>query len=369
MSARLRRWAAALLVGAFSVTVAGAHAAGIGVTSSGLTHRAVSSPCVPTWWDAAYGHRRQVSVTTAASAVGTDHSVAVPVDHAALVAAGKSLVGGDDLRVVALNSTTCTWTQLDRVVDDASSWNAPGTKIWFRLAAPVGADSSSPTAYFLYYGHPAAGAPPADAGTVFLFHDDFPGAGLGAPWTVLRAPTTWSAGGGSLEVTMDPGTDLLGASNTAPLFSVADPSGGVEVQVRQAGPLTADGHTVGIVAYAGDDDYVAGYHRFGAGAERVELVREVGGSAVTSSAAVAADPIHLRLTRLGGDYTVGYSTDGGTVFTQAGTTTAAVPATSLGLTAFSPTVNTTTVNLTDFRVRRLVASEPSTGVGAETARY
>ena len=357
------RWVAVAVVALVAAATATASAAPISLTSSPVGLRTVAPPCLPSWWNAAYGYRRQITVTTGSSAVATDYSVSITLNHAALVTAGSSLASGDDVRIVALDSAACTWTELDRVLDDSSSWNTATTKLWFRLSAAIGADSSSPVTYFVYHGRPSAASPPANASNVFLFFDNFPGAALGPSWSVLRPPTTWSVSGSALNITMMPNTDFWAGANDATLFSIAAPAGDMEVQVKQSGALTQGGASTGIVAYRNDANYVANYHeRFSGGCncEVVEMTREVSDSPTSTIVTVSSNPIYLRLNKIGNDYTGFYSTNSGVSYTQYGTANTTFSLTRVGVTAFrSWTGSVNSVSLTNFRVRRLVAAEPS----------
>jgi hypothetical protein len=149
---------------------------------SGNVQLTVTRPPLAQGWSLS----RPITVTAGTAAVPADYSVSVVFDHAALVAAGKSLASGNDVRIGRWNGTT--WTELDRVLDPGSTWNATTTRVWFRAGAPIAAQGQE-EAYHLHYGNPAAGNPPANADNVFLFHDDFESGTLGkwsqnvASWT------------------------------------------------------------------------------------------------------------------------------------------------------------------------------------------
>ncbi len=189
---------------------------------------------------------------------------------------------------------------------------------------------------------------------------------------MLRPPTTWSVGGGALNITMMANRDFWGGQNNAPLFSIVAPTGDLEIQVKQAGALTLGGQTTGILAYQDDDNYVANYYEYlsgGCNCRGMELVREVGGSPTSTITAVSSNPMYVRLTKFGNDYTGGYSTNGGASFIQVGTYTTAIGLSRIGITAFSYTSNVTSVSFTNFRVRRYTTPEPSTSLGAQTSKY
>jgi hypothetical protein len=316
----------------------------------------------PSWWNAAYNWRRAIDVT-AGAAVSAGYSLSVTFDHAALVGAGKALANGNDVRVVYWNGAA--WVQLARLLDEGSAWNTSTTKIWFRGQSPIAAGANDWN-YFLYYGNPAPGGPPANPSNVFFFYDRFPGPGLSPSWTVLRPPVAGWSVAGTLSINMDPNEDFWGATNSAPLFHVAAPAGDFEAQVEQFGRPNADGHTAGILDYQDDDNYIADYHdRIGA-AESVEYVREAAGAPTNQTGGVSSNPIYLRIQKLGTSYTGWYSTDGGTSFTQIGTPqTITLGPIRIGLTAFSFTVNVRTVSFDNIRVRDLVSPEPTSSLGIE----
>src|SRR5437870_3924489 len=144
------------------------------------------------WWSMSYPFREKITVTAGTAAPASGYSVAVTFGHATLVTAGKSLPSGDDLRVAYWNGST--WVELDRLLDEASSWNNASTKVWFKTQAAIGA-SASDDDYYLYYGNASAGAPPANGMKVYLFYDDFSGTAIDtSKWTVTRGTTSVSGG-------------------------------------------------------------------------------------------------------------------------------------------------------------------------------
>ena len=69
----------------------------------------------------------------------------------------------------------CGWmgrtpAELDRVADTA--FNQAGTEMWFKSQAPIPAGGRD-TNYYLYYGNPSAGTPPANPVNVFALYDGF----------------------------------------------------------------------------------------------------------------------------------------------------------------------------------------------------
>jgi hypothetical protein len=116
-----------------------------------------------------WSYRRRIFIDNPnTSQLPTGYSLKLTVDTAALVSAGKSLASGDDLRLVWTGGSSPL--ELDRVADTA--FNTIATELWFKSQAPIPA-SSRDSAYYIYYGNPAAGAPPANPTNVFALYDGF----------------------------------------------------------------------------------------------------------------------------------------------------------------------------------------------------
>lgn len=119
-----------------------------------------------------YFFRRRITVTTG-TAVPAGYSISVVLDHAALVTAGKSLAGGNDVRIVYW--TGFRWQELDRFNFNFTAtptvWNTTAVRLWFRLQAPIAAGESDNN-YYLHHGDLSADSPPANADHVFLDYED-----------------------------------------------------------------------------------------------------------------------------------------------------------------------------------------------------
>jgi type II secretory pathway pseudopilin PulG len=116
-----------------------------------------------------FAYRRRITVTAGSAAVPAGYSIPLIFNHAALVTAGKSLASGDDVRVLYWTGTR--WIELDRFRDIPSAWNTAATQVWFKLQAPLPASGSNNN-YYLHYGDPASGPPPANGDYVFLDYED-----------------------------------------------------------------------------------------------------------------------------------------------------------------------------------------------------
>ncbi|MEL6983177.1 MAG: DUF2341 domain-containing protein, partial [Actinomycetota bacterium] len=129
----------------------------------------------PGWWDNDFQFRQRIDVDTSAVAAPDAYTVPLVVDHAALVSSGLAQGGGDDLRVLRWDGTA--WTELDRVLEDGSTWDRADTTLWFRTTDPIAANTTD--TYWLYFGNGGAGSAPADPEAVFLLTENFDAGTLG----------------------------------------------------------------------------------------------------------------------------------------------------------------------------------------------
>jgi len=120
------------------------------------------------WWKANYSYRRQMTiVNNAASTLNASYSICTVMDTISLVSVGKMLTSGNDLRVAYWSGSS--WIELDREVVDM---NNASTQVWFKNQAAIEANGSNSN-YYIYYGNPSAGSPPANKDNVYLWFDDF----------------------------------------------------------------------------------------------------------------------------------------------------------------------------------------------------
>ena len=203
----------------------------------------------PRWWDTGWEFRQRIDVDTGAVAAPDAYTVPLTFDHAALVVSNLSLASGDDVRIHRWDGTT--WTELDRVLEDGSTWNRTDTTVWFRTTDPIAADSTD--TYWLYVGNTGAGAPPADPEAVFLLTEDFESGTLGdfedrtggtgwyqaLPWT-RRIPLTVPAGSTAADLTDFP---LLVSLTSADLAANAQADGS-DLRFTGADGVTALPHEI-----------------------------------------------------------------------------------------------------------------------------
>lgn len=100
------------------------------------------------WWNSSYQYREKITVAAGSVNVPTQYSVRIQFNHAALVTATKSLSSGNDIGVVYWNGST--WTELDRRLDDQSSWNSAATQVWFRTQAAINANQRDDNYYIFW---------------------------------------------------------------------------------------------------------------------------------------------------------------------------------------------------------------------------
>jgi LPXTG-site transpeptidase (sortase) family protein len=119
------------------------------------------------WWNANWSYVRTITVSTGANPPlnGYDsYSVYLVADTSDV---SRFRADCFDLRIVYWDGAA--YVELDR---DLYGCGTAATQVWFRLQADI-PPSSSDANYYLYYGNPAAAAPPADRNQVYLWWDDF----------------------------------------------------------------------------------------------------------------------------------------------------------------------------------------------------
>jgi hypothetical protein len=144
------------------------------------------------WWNVNYSYRRQITImNNVASVLDAGYSVCVMFNTSSLVSAGKMLSSGNDLRVAYWSGSG--WAELDREVIDM---NSTSTKVWFKTQETIEANGSKNN-YYIYYGNPSAGSPPANKSNVYLWFDSFdrsdnPGVTTEASYSVKTGDGSWS---------------------------------------------------------------------------------------------------------------------------------------------------------------------------------
>ncbi|MEM3630752.1 MAG: hypothetical protein QXY18_05000, partial [Nitrososphaerota archaeon] len=116
--------------------------------------------------------RKQITIRAGSEPIPSGYSVSLTFDHASLVSSSKSLPTGSDIRIFYFDPIENRLKEIDRVLDEDSSWNSPLTKIWFKTQAPIPAGGSDSN-YYLYYGYINDSNPLSDKSKVYDFYTDF----------------------------------------------------------------------------------------------------------------------------------------------------------------------------------------------------
>ena len=202
------------------------------------------------WWDSSYAYRQKITVTAGTAAVPNSYSVPVTINHAALVAASKSQVDGDDIRILYWNSSS--WTELDRALQEGSAWNNASTILWFKSQAAISASTSDDN-YYLYYGNTSAVTPPTNKNNIYFFWDDFDDGSLEAGWS-LNAIGTVSGGAAN-----ESGTAVtISATSTGDLQGVSDSVYHLSRSI--SGSFLAESYTIGPSGTHGGSSKYGGVH-------------------------------------------------------------------------------------------------------------
>ena len=138
-------------------------------------------PSIAAWWDNSWRYRQSVAITNSGSDQ-TDYQIAITLDTATLITAGKMQSSCDDIRLTDSNGTL-----LPHWIDEGTECNTATTKIWTKVPSIT---TSGETLY-LYYGNDYVGN--VENGTnVFEFFDDFTGSSFQSGWN--QDSGSWSVG-------------------------------------------------------------------------------------------------------------------------------------------------------------------------------
>ncbi len=146
------------------------------------------------WWDETWLYRRAIQISNSNGEDLTDFQVAITLDTATLITAGKMQGDCDDLRITDQNG---------QILPHWIEENNPGcdnvaTKVWVKIPTVHKGDNA--TTVYAYYGN--AQAKNAENGdNVFEFFDDFNGASLDTNKWTWTGSATKSVSNGSLTIT------------------------------------------------------------------------------------------------------------------------------------------------------------------------
>ena len=157
----------------------------------------------PQWADPLSPFRQRIDITAGGVDAPNGYTTPLTFDHESLVDTGLALPGGEDARIWRYDGST--WTELDRVLDESSSWNNPATTLWFRTQESIAA--SERISYWLYFGNDSPPPVLANPDNVWLLSEGFEDGTLGSfedrtggtawyraqPWTRRQTLTMDSA--------------------------------------------------------------------------------------------------------------------------------------------------------------------------------
>jgi len=321
------------------------------------------------WWNLSYGYRKKITVVNNAGvSLSSGYSVCLTLNTTSLVSSGKMLPSGNDLRIVYWNGSV--WVEVDRDIIDM---NTGSTQVWFKIQAAISANGSDSN-YYIYYGNPNAGSPPANRSNVYDFWDDFDDASLDPAWTfsliggaagsysesgtvvILNATTSgdlWDTSDNFLFLSISRSYDVLVESYTSGWGGSHDTwskMGGV--QLRQSIDANSKNRIMSPVYSA-------------VGATNSYRLLTAGS---TFEQTTSTQPKYCRLIRIGETSRAWYSTNG-ILWTELGSQISFSGGLSdpvrLGIHLAGLSSSSHWVEVDWFKVRKYVDPEPSTSVGSE----
>lgn len=321
-----------------------------------------------------YAYRRRLHIQAQASAIPSDYSIVVPLDHWSLTGQSKSLLTGNDVRIFRDDGGMLT--ELDRVLDPVSSWNGTSTRLWFRTTAPIEA-SAVDQSYWIYYGDPTAAKPPADGNRVYLIWNDFDDG------VVDSGGFTLSLIGGAKGAAAEAGSALTLSVSSGDIWASSDSF--VFLHHDVSGDFEADTYVTSMGGALDDWSKMGGLMiRQSTGAKSRNRIMSpvfsasartnsyrLEDNASTAEVAIAGTnptPEYARVTRMGNRSRAFYSADGfnwqenGTEITFSKALTDPV---LIGIPACNLDSGIGTVTVEWIRVRKLVENEPVVTVLAE----
>ncbi len=286
-------------------------------------------------WLTGWNYRKPITISNSGSAL-TDHQILITIDTSTLVTAGKLLLSCNDIRFTSSDGSTTLnyWIE--------SGCNTTSTNIWVKVPSIV---TGSNTIYF-YYNNPSA-IPGSNGTNTFIFFDDF--SGDLSKWTLAQTtPGNVSIVGGSLRMY---GDDSTYNGNAA--ASVTNISVGSIIEFR----LKYTPGSVGVWGYSNQSFTPWGAGISFLGGEPIRYVRDGTYAYLTSSTAPDFAPCKIILKPTAG-YTLYYNN-----VLQQDDTTWTNPNSANKIVLMQ--VHAAYSYVDDIKVRKYVATEPTTCIGGE----
>ncbi len=183
----------------------------------------------PGWANPDEPFRRRIDVDAGSVDAPTGYTTSLALDHASFVTEDLSTPGGDDIQVWYHNGAV--WSELHRVLDDDSAWNATDTTIRFRTHELITANDTG--SYWLYFGDDTPAAPLDDPSEVYLTVEGFDDGTLGVFEDRTGGTAWYDDDPWSRRIVLDiDGTGLAGAVTDQPvLVRITDPDLTAHAQV------------------------------------------------------------------------------------------------------------------------------------------
>ena len=186
-------------------------------------------PTQASWWNETWLYRRAIQISNDNGEDLEDFQVAITLDTAALIAAGKMQDDCDDLRITDNSGNIIPhWIE-----ENNPGCNNASTKIWTKVPAVF--NGANATTVYVYYGNAQAGNG-ENGNNVFEFFNDFNGNEINTnKWDIVD-PIGFSVDSG----------ELRGTNNTGRIKSISTFSGPI-VQELKARTVTvaSNGQTIG----------------------------------------------------------------------------------------------------------------------------
>ncbi len=316
-----------------------------------------------------YSFRRAITITPK-TALLAHHTIELVIDHASLAADGDSLSSGDDVRIFRKKGGD--WQAVHRVVDAASKWNDPATRIHFRLEDGLNAPTES---YYLYYGDDDADLPDAEPSQVYLAWEDFSKDTTQLELNVIGTEADGTANVDKGILRLEGTTAEVTDKTDSFLFVHRQMAEDVvfDVQLAQFDDgLGQDAHIGGVMVRA-TVEAGAPHVTIGLKHDLTTMVlhrdQQGGDTDEIKSTGKAAQPSHLRLKRVGVTLAASFLTNTGEWEKVAGSLNIAAlnGAIQIGIPFATDYAFASWVDIDSYRMRRAVAIEPEVTLKAVEA--
>lgn len=307
---------------------------------------------------AIFYYKKSIEITGSSAGAQTNYQVAVTVDTAALITAGKMNADGSDIRFTdSLGAVLSYWIE--------SGINTSSTRIWVKVPSiPASPDTAT---IYLYYGNTGAAAQSSGVNT-FAAYDDFNDGSIKNIWGVLagNGSITESEGVLNFAYTGSEANDWWSSTSRQGIaLKLNDlPSGDFQATIKLVACTNNDLSHAGMFVYGSDTSaYQWGRYRNGA-TDNYRL--EKTGTQNLGNYTSTTTPSYLGIRRVGSVYSFYISLDNIT-WTQVGSTYSDVAFNNIVLAGKEWGSANLIFSMDEFSIRKYASTEPSAATpGAET---